>query len=88
MSKPTPLTVFDRRTGQTFQEFLDDSPATYESYPSEARDQRLKAHPLYDWLSAAYFDYGFTSCKCERLERRFRLPLSCTCNFHCLPDLP
>jgi phosphatidylserine decarboxylase len=51
-SKPTPLTVFDRRTGQTFLEYMDDSPATYESHPRQARNQWLEAHPLYDWFVA------------------------------------
>ena len=33
MSKPLPTPVFDRRTGGLIQEFMDDSPATYESRP-------------------------------------------------------
>jgi phosphatidylserine decarboxylase len=76
MSKPTPLTVFDRRSGQTFQEFMDDSPATYESHPSEARDQWLKAHPLYDWLSAAWQNTPWSARKIEPFVHKHWIDMS------------
>jgi hypothetical protein len=49
MSKLTFLAVFGRRG-----EFMDDSPATYESHPRDARDQWLEAHSLYDWFVAMW----------------------------------
>jgi phosphatidylserine decarboxylase len=76
MSTPTPLTVFDRRSGQTFQEFMEDSPATYESHPSEASDQWLKAHPLYDWLAAAWQNTPWSAGKIEPFVSKHRIDMS------------
>ena len=76
MSKPTPLTVFDRRSDQTFEEFLDDSPATYESKPSESRDQWLKASPLYDWFAAAWQNTPWSARKIGPFVRRHWIDMS------------
>jgi phosphatidylserine decarboxylase len=76
MSKPTPLTVFDRRSGQTFEEFMDDSPATYESQPSRAPDQGLEAHPLYDWLVALWQNSRWTARKIEPFVRKHKIDMS------------
>jgi len=76
MSKPTPLTVFDRRSDQTFEEFLDDSPATYESKPNEARDQWLKARPLYDWFAAAWQNTPWSARKIGPFVRKHWIDMS------------
>jgi phosphatidylserine decarboxylase len=76
MSTPTPLTVFDRRRGVTFEEFMDDSPATYESHPSEARDQWLEAQPLYDWLIAVWQGTPWSARKIEPFVRKHRIDMS------------
>ena len=76
MSRPTPLTVFDRRSGQTFDEFMDDSPATYESHPSRAPDQWLKAHPLYDWLVALWQNTPWSARKITPFVRKHRIDMS------------
>ena len=75
-SKPTPLTVYDRRTGQTFQEFMTDSPATYESHPLEARDQWLEAHPLYDWLVALWQDTRWSARKIGPFVKKHKIDMS------------
>jgi phosphatidylserine decarboxylase len=75
-STPTPLTVFDRRTDKTFQEFMEDSPSTYESHPSEASDQWLKARPLYDWLVALAQDMPWSARKIEPFVRKHRIDMS------------
>jgi phosphatidylserine decarboxylase len=75
-SKPTPLTVFDRHTGHTFEEFMDDSPATYESHPLRAWDQWLEAHPLYDWLVALWQDTRWSARKIEPFIIRHRIDMS------------
>ena len=77
MSKPTPLTIFDRRSDQTFEEFLDDSPATYESKPSEARDQWLKASPFYDWFAAAWQNTSWSARKIGPFVRKHWIESSC-----------
>lgn len=76
MSKPTPLTVFDRRSGQNFQEFMEDSPATYESHPREARDQWLESHPLYDWLLALWQDTPWSARKIDPFARKHGIDMS------------
>ncbi len=76
MSKPTPLTVFDRRSGQTFDEFMDDSPATYESHPSRAPDQWLEAHPLYDWLVALWQNTSWSARKITPFVRKHKIDMS------------
>jgi phosphatidylserine decarboxylase len=76
MSKPTPLTVFDRRSDQTFEEFLDDSPATYESKPSASRDQWLKASPLYDWFAAAWQNTPWSARKIGPFVRKHWIDMS------------
>lgn len=76
MSNPIPVTVFDRRSGRTFQEFLDDSPATYESHPRKAKDQWLKAHPLYDWLCAAWQSTPWSARKIGPFVRKHRIDMS------------
>jgi phosphatidylserine decarboxylase len=75
-SIPTPLTVFDRRSGKTFREFLDDSPATYESHPSEATDQWLEAQPLYDWLLALWQNTPWSARKIEPFVRKHHIDMS------------
>jgi len=76
MSKPTPLTVVDRRTGARFQEFMDDSPATYESHPRRAPDQWLKAHPFYDWFVALWQSTPGSAHKIEPFVRKHNIDMS------------
>ena len=54
--KPQPLPVWDRRAGKLTQEFMEDSPATYDSLPRRSVTQWLESRRLYDWLVAAYQD--------------------------------
>jgi phosphatidylserine decarboxylase len=54
MAKPLPLPLWDRQAGKRVNEFMDDSPQTYESHPRRSLKQWLKSHPLYDWLIAIY----------------------------------
>ncbi len=56
MSKPLPLSVWDRRQDKLVREFMPDHPATYESKPRRSLTQWLESEPLYDWLLAAYQD--------------------------------
>jgi hypothetical protein len=76
MSKPTPLTVFDRRSGRTFQEFMDDSLATYESHPRRAPNQWLEAHPLYDWFVALWQNTSWSARKIEPFVRKHKIDMS------------
>jgi phosphatidylserine decarboxylase len=55
---------------------LDDSPATYESKPSEARDQWLKARPLYDWFAAAWQNTPWSARKIGPFVRKHWIDMS------------
>jgi hypothetical protein len=46
MSKPVPLTIRDRRTGEIFAEWLDDAPSAYETRPLRSLGQWLESQPL------------------------------------------
>jgi phosphatidylserine decarboxylase len=76
MSKPTPLTVFHRYHTAIFQEFMDDSPGTYESHPSKAPDQWLESHPLYDWLVALWQNAPWSARKIEPFVRKHKIDMS------------
>ena len=76
MSKPTPLTVFDRYRNEPFQEFMDDSPATYEDRPLDARDQWFESHPYYDWLVALWQDTPWSARKIEPFVKKHKIDMS------------
>jgi phosphatidylserine decarboxylase len=52
--KTASLPVWNRSSGKLLQEFMDDHPSTYESWPRCSLTQWLESEPLYDWLVAAY----------------------------------
>ncbi|CCD84868.1 Putative Phosphatidylserine decarboxylase [Bradyrhizobium sp. ORS 285] len=76
MSKPLPLPVRDRASGRVFQEFMDDSPATYESEPRRSWMQWLQSQPAVDWLIAAYQDTRFSARKIEPFIRKHGIDMS------------
>jgi phosphatidylserine decarboxylase len=63
MSKPLPLPVWDRKAGQLFEEWMEDSNATYETRPRRSLTNWLESEPLYDWLLAAYQHSGHSAHK-------------------------
>lgn len=75
MSRPLPLPVRDRSTGRVFQEFMDDSPATYESEPRRSLAQQLQSHPAVDWLIAAYQDTRFSARKIGPFIRKHQIDM-------------
>lgn len=76
MSKPLPTPVFDRRTGRLIQEFMDDSPATYESRPRRSFIQWLGSSPTWDWLIAAYQNTSFSARKIEPFVRKHQIDMT------------
>jgi phosphatidylserine decarboxylase len=76
MSKPLPLPVWDRRSGKLVQDFMDDSPSTYESRPRRSLTQWLQSHPMYDWLLAAYQNTSFSARKIEPFVRKHGIDIS------------
>jgi phosphatidylserine decarboxylase len=75
MSKPLPLPVWDRRTGKLFNEWMEDSKATYESEPHRSIKQWLESEPLYDWLLAAYQHSHRSARKIEPFIREHHIDM-------------
>jgi phosphatidylserine decarboxylase len=76
MSKPLPLTVYDRKNARLFQEFMDDSTSTYESRPHRSAIQWITSSPTVDWLIAAYQDTRLSARKIEPFIRKHRIDMS------------
>jgi phosphatidylserine decarboxylase len=74
--KPVPLPIFDRRQGRVVEEFMEDSPSTYESYPHRSFRQWLESEPLYDWLVAAYQETRRSTRNIEPFIRRHKIDMS------------
>jgi phosphatidylserine decarboxylase len=76
MSKPLPLTVYDRKNTKLFQEFMDDSASTYESMPHRSAIQWITSSPTVDWLVAAYQDTRLSARKIEPFIRKHNIDMS------------
>src|SRR5437764_5416233 len=76
MSKPLPLPVFDRRSNELFQEFMDDSTSTYESKPHRSIVQWITSSPTVDWVIAAYQNTKFSARKIEPFVRKHNIDMS------------
>ncbi|MCK1360446.1 phosphatidylserine decarboxylase [Bradyrhizobium sp. 199] len=76
MSKPMPLPVFDRRSNKLFDEFMEDSTATYESKPRRSVLQWVSSSPTVDWLIAAYQNTRFSARKIEPFIRKHNIDMS------------
>jgi phosphatidylserine decarboxylase len=76
MSKPLPLPVWDRQAGKLFNEWMDDSKATYESKPHRSVKQWLESEPLYDWFLAAYQHTHRSARKIEPFIRKHHIDMA------------
>ena len=72
---PKPLPVWDRRNGRLTQEFLSDSPATYESSPRRSLTNLLQSHPAYDWLVSMYQNTRLSARKIDPFVRKHRIDM-------------
>jgi phosphatidylserine decarboxylase len=71
-----PLQVYDRRTGQIIEEFMDDSAPTYESRPHRSLMQWLGSSPTWDWLVAAYQNTSLSARKIEPFIHKHHIDMS------------
>jgi phosphatidylserine decarboxylase len=76
MSTPLPLPVWDRRTGELFSEWMEDSKLTYESKPRRSINQWLESEPLYDWFLAAYQHTHRSARKIEPFIRKHNINMA------------
>lgn len=76
MSKPKPLPVWDRKTKQLDQEFMTDSPSTYESRPHSSLMNWVQSQPAYDWLVAAYQNTPFSARKIKPFVAKYKIDMS------------
>jgi phosphatidylserine decarboxylase len=75
MPNALPLRVYDRRSGDIFSEFMDDSPATYAIDPYKSLVNRLQSHPLFDWFVARYQDTSFSARKIGPFVKKHKIDL-------------
>jgi phosphatidylserine decarboxylase len=76
MSNPKPLPLWDRKAGKLTQEFMEDSPATYETHPHRSLTNWLQSQPAYDWLIAAYNDTRLSARKIEPFIKKHKIDMS------------
>jgi phosphatidylserine decarboxylase len=76
MSNPKPLPLWDRKTQTLTQEFMADSPATYESHPRRSLTNWFQSHPAYDWLVAAYQDTRLSARKIKPFIEKHNIDMS------------
>jgi phosphatidylserine decarboxylase len=76
MSNAKPLPLWDRKAQTLTQEFMADSPATYESHPRRSLTNWLQSHPAYDWLVAAYQDTRFSARKIKPFIEKHNIDMS------------
>src|ERR1700712_2235135 len=76
MSTPLPPPIGARRSGKLIEEFMDDSPSTYESKPHRSLNNLLESHPVYDWLVGAYQNTRMSARKIEPFVRKHRIDMS------------
>jgi phosphatidylserine decarboxylase len=76
MARPLPLPIWDRRSGKSFSEWMDDHTPTYESEPRRSVTQWIKSQPLYDRLYAAYQDTRWSAREIEPFIRKYHIDMS------------
>jgi phosphatidylserine decarboxylase len=76
MSNPKPLPVWDRRAQMLTQEFMTDSPATYESRPHRSFINLLESQRAYDWLIAAYQNTTLSARKIKPFIEKHNIDMS------------
>lgn len=76
MSKPEPLTVWDRASGRALQEYMDDSPATYETKPHRSLTNWMQSSPAFDRLVAAYQNTRLSARKIEPFVKKHGIDMS------------
>jgi phosphatidylserine decarboxylase len=76
MSRPLPLSVYDRKFGRMFQEYMDDSPSTYESRPRRSLSQWLESSPTVDWIVAGYQNTRLSARKIDPFILKHKIDMS------------
>jgi phosphatidylserine decarboxylase len=76
VARPLPLPVWDRQRKKLFQEWMEDSQATYESHPRRSLVQWAKSLPLYDWLDAAFQNTRYSARNIEPFVRKHGIDMS------------
>jgi phosphatidylserine decarboxylase len=76
MSDPKPLPLWDRQAQKLTQEFMTDSPSTYEGRPHRSLMNLLQSQPAYDWLVAAYQNTRLSARKIKPFIQRHRIDMS------------
>ena len=75
MSNPKPLPVWDREAQRLTQEYMTDSPSTYESRPHRSLANWLQSQPAYDWLVSAYQNTRLSARKIEPFIQKHNIDM-------------
>jgi phosphatidylserine decarboxylase len=75
MPHPMSIPLWDRQAGRLTQEFMTDSPATYESHPHRSLTNLLQSHPVYDWLVSMYQNTRLSARKVEPFVRKHHIDM-------------
>jgi phosphatidylserine decarboxylase len=71
-----PLPLWDREAGRLVQEFMEDSPSTYESRPHRSLNNWMESRPAYDRLIAAYQNTRLSARKIGPFVRKHDIDMT------------
>jgi phosphatidylserine decarboxylase len=75
MSDSKPLLIWDRKLGKLTQEYMTDSPATYETKPHRSLTNLLQSHPAYDWFVSIYQNTKLSARKIGPFIRKHHIDM-------------
>jgi phosphatidylserine decarboxylase len=75
MTKPLPLTVWDRQNRKMVQEWMDDHKSTYESEPRRSITQWIQSQPMYDRLYAVFQNSRWSAKQIEPFIRKYHVDM-------------
>jgi len=76
MAKPIPLAVWDRRTRQVHEDWMDDGKSHYESRPRRSPTQWLESQPIVDWFYAGLQQTRWSARKIRPFIQKHKIDMS------------
>ncbi len=76
MGHPEPLPIWDRAQGKMVEEWMDDSPDTYETMPLQSFSQRLRSRLLYAALMGLLQRTPYSKRHIEPFLRKYQIDMN------------
>lgn len=76
MRHPKPLPIWDRAQGKMIEEWMDDSPDTYETMPLQSFSQRFRSRLLYAALIGLLQSTSYSKREIEPFIRKYHIDMS------------